>query len=139
MWLLDSSPDSPRWGKCHAICLMKASEASEAVSAAQARCNELLKAKNFAEAECTLAELMEGPGMGAALAQRSQWLRTRATCLVRETSTTKARLEDAEQLARLSVLLEPDNAAARELKEACTIVWQAAGSLEAVENHFHQV
>jgi hypothetical protein len=112
MWVLGNSP---HWGERYVCCLIKAIEASEARTAAKVQHNSLFGA------ESNLAEQMD--------------VRDMATTSVQNMSSFK----NAEQLAGLSVLLEPGNIAARELEEACTIVRQTAGSPEAVERHFRQV
>ncbi len=111
LWALDGGG---RWAERHTACLLKAADASEAVAAAEASVRELLKAKNFAGADRVLANLIAGLGTGSPPAQRAKWLRNRASCLVHGGGSA-AGLAAAEEAARLSVCLEPQNPAAHEM------------------------
>jgi hypothetical protein len=100
-----------RWLHRRAMCLLKAIEAEEAVSAAEAKFQDLFDASDFRRAEHAIAELIAGPGMWSAPAQRAKWLRNRVSCLLQGSGG----LDAAEEAARLSTLLEPQSPAAHEM------------------------
>ncbi len=103
-----------RWAECHAACLLEGADASKEVAAAEASVKELFKAKNFAGADRVLVNLIAGPGTGSSPAQRAKWLRNRASCLMHDEGGA-AGLAAAEEAARLSAYLEPQNPAAQEM------------------------
>ena len=111
LWALDGEA---RWAERRAACLLKAADASEAVAAAEASVKELFRAKDFAGADRVLVNVIAGPGTGSSPAQRAKWLRNRASCLMHDDGSA-AGLAAAEEAARLSVRLEPQNPAAHEM------------------------
>jgi hypothetical protein len=87
------------------------------VAAAEASVRELFKAKNFAGADRVLVSLIAvvpARGRRCRPAQRAKWLRNRASCLMHDEGGA-AGLAAAEEAARLSAYLEPQNPAAHEM------------------------